>query len=78
MPYHVYADQRKNGYVLTEMYGLSSASSTSRLWPPAKLDNGRGRVFKTFSEACAWAKEYKDRPTVQPDQCDKNTDKNDD
>lgn len=59
IPRNVYADRRKDGkYVLIEMTGLSRSSSTSQLWKPAKLPNGRGRQFDNSAAAYDWAEAW--------------------
>jgi hypothetical protein len=51
MPYNVFPDERRRGWVLIEMTGLSKRSSTFRIWPGALISSRKPIYFKTYKEA---------------------------
>ena len=56
LPYNVYPEKRKRGYILIEMTGLKRESSSFRIWPKALIAPRKPRYFSTYIEAITFAR----------------------
>lgn len=55
LPYGVFPEKRKSGYVLVQFTSGKMSATTTRLWPPAMLGPRKPQVFATYKAAREFA-----------------------
>ena len=59
LPYKVYPEKRKSGWVLIHMTGLKRTTTAFEIWKPALVAPRKPRYFTTRDEAVEYATRIK-------------------
>ncbi|KKM21449.1 hypothetical protein LCGC14_1635320 [marine sediment metagenome] len=59
LPYKVYPEKRKRGWVVIHMTGISGSSVAREIWKPALIAPRKPRYFSTRDEAVEYATRIK-------------------